>query len=36
VELFAIHAGDALVKAIGSCVILALWRKRLAHAESRA
>lgn len=32
VELFAIHAGDALVKAIASCVILALWHRRGARA----
>ena len=36
VKLFAIHAGDALVKAITSCVILALWHKRAAHVERRA
>ncbi len=36
VNLFAIHAGDALVKAITSCVILALWHKRAAQAERRA
>jgi len=36
VKLFAIHAGDALVKAISSCVILALWRKRAARVEARA
>ena len=36
VNLFAIHAGDALVKAISSCVILVLWRKRLAQVETRA
>ena len=35
-EPSAIHAGDALVKAISSCVILALWRKRLAQVETRA
>ena len=36
VKLFAIHAGDALVKAITSCVILALWHKRAAQVERRA
>jgi len=36
VKLFAIHAGDALVKAISSCVILTLWHKRAAQAERKA
>ena len=36
VNLFAIHAGDALVKAIIGCVILALWHKRTARLERRA
>ncbi len=36
VGLFAIHAGDALVKAISSCVILALWYQRAAQAGRRA
>ncbi|MGH7528149.1 MAG: DUF1761 domain-containing protein [Gemmatimonadales bacterium] len=36
VNLFAIHAGDALVKAITSCVILALWHKRAPLVEQRA
>jgi hypothetical protein len=31
VELFAIHAGDALMKALSSCTILVLWRRRMAH-----
>ena len=30
VKLFAIHAGDALIKAMISCVLLALWHKRAA------
>lgn len=36
VRLFAIHAGDALVKAIIACIILALWYKRAARVERRA
>jgi hypothetical protein len=36
VPLFAIHAGDALVKAMLSCVMLALWHKRIAQAERSA
>jgi hypothetical protein len=33
VQLFAIHAGDALVKALASCVILAVWRRRALARE---
>ena len=36
VKLFAIHAGDALVKAITACIIFALWHKRAARVERGA